>query len=319
MIKRIAILLCAILLAGLFTGCTDHTVQTDQIKIVATVFPVYDWVREVLGEEASHADVTLLLDNGVDLHSYQPTADDMIRIKECDLFIYVGGESEHWVEDALPGGTNPDRVVINLLETLGDAAKAEEHVEGMEANEEEDEETAYDEHVWLSLQNAAIFCEAISDALIKIDPSNKDIYTANATDYSKQLMALDEKYRTAVDGAKVRTLLFGDRFPFRYLTDDYGLSYFAAFAGCSAETEASFETVVFLASKADELGINAILKLESSDGALAETIRQSTSEKNQKILSLDSMQSMAASDIKNGETYLSVMQKNLEVLKEAMQ
>ena len=278
-------------------------------------------MREILGDKADHAEVTMLLDNGVDLHSYQPTADDIIKISDCDLFIYVGGESDGWVEDALKEATNKEMQVINLLDVLGEQVKEEEVVEGMEAEEEESEdenEPEYDEHVWLSLKNAETLCNAITDALEEIDPANKDAYAANAASYLEKLAALNGEYQTVADNAARKTVLFGDRFPFRYLVDDYGLSYYAAFAGCSAETEASFETISFLAGKVDELRLPCVLTIEGAQHKIAETIVQNTAEKNQSILTLDSMQSTTSTDVANGTTYLSVMESNLDVLKQAL-
>ena len=273
----------------------------------------------------------MLLDNGVDLHSYQPTADDIVKISDCDLFLYVGGESEGWVEDALKNSANKDRKVINLLDVLGDSVKSEEVVEGMQEEEHEHEEgeehedgevheheEEADEHVWLSLKNAEVLVGAISNALQELDDDNKEIYAANADTYVKKLAALDAEYQTAVDNATCKTVLFGDRFPFRYLVDDYGLNYYAAFVGCSAETEASFETISFLAKKVDELGLPCVLTIEGAQHKIGETIVQNTAEKNQKVLTMDSMQSTTSKDVKNGTTYLSVMEKNLSVLKEAL-
>ena len=211
--------------------------------------------------------------------------------------------------------------VINLLDVLGEQVKEEEVVEGMEAEEEEsedEEEPEYDEHVWLSLKNAETLCNAITDALETIDPANKDAYAANAASYLEKLAALDGEYQTVVDNAVRKTVLFGDRFPFRYLVDDYGLNYYAAFAGCSAETEASFETISFLAGKVDELGLPCVLTIDGAQHKIAETIVQNTAEKNQSILTLDSMQSTTSTDVANGTTYLSVMESNLDVLKQAL-
>ena len=279
-------------------------------------------MHEILGDKAEHAEVTMLLDNGVDLHSYQPTADDIIKISDCDLFLYVGGESDGWVEDALKEATNKEMQIINLLDVLGEQVKEEEVVEGMEGEEDEeaDEEEGpeYDEHVWLSLKNAETLCNAITDALEEIDPANKDAYATNAASYLEKLAALDGEYQTVVDNAARKTVLFGDRFPFRYLVDDYGLSYYAAFAGCSAETEASFETISFLAGKVDELRLPCVLTIEGAQHKIAETIVQNTAEKNQSILTLDSMQSTTSTDVANGTTYLSVMESNLDVLKQAL-
>lgn len=302
-------------------GGTDEGAGADPegtLHIVTTIFPEYDWVREVLGDRADSADVTLLLDKGVDLHSFQPTVEDILKIASCDMFIYVGGESDEWVDDALKEAVNKDMVVINLLEVLGDNVKSEEIVEGMEHDHDHEGEEELDEHVWLSLRNAAVFTDAIADGLAKLDPDNADSYRANADAYKGKLDALDKEYSVAVDAGSVHTLLFGDRFPFRYLVDDYGLDYYAAFAGCSAETEASFETVVFLAEKTDELGLGAIMTIEGTDHSIAETVRDNTAAKDQEILTMDSLQSTTGKDAENGTSYLSVMTSNLEVLKQAL-
>ena len=326
--KKITVLLLALfMLVGALAGCgkQNDTNQTDKLSIVTTIFPEYDWVREILGEKADNAEITMLLDNGVDLHSYQPTADDIVKISDCDLFIYVGGESDEWVEDALRNAANGNMKVINLLEVLGDSVKTEEIVEGMQeaehehedAEEHEHEEEA-DEHVWLSLKNAKMLVRVISKALQELDPDSKDIYAANADAYVKKLSALDAEYQAAVDAASNKTILFGDRFPFRYLVDDYGLHYYAAFVGCSTETEAGFETISFLAKRVDEWKLPCVLTIEGAQHKIAETVVRNTTAKNQRVLTMDSMQSTTSKDVKNGTTYLSVMEKNLSVLKEAL-
>ena len=335
--KIICILLAVVLTTGTLTACTaskgSAAINNGKLSIVTTIFPEYDWVRNILGENPSGAEVTMLLDSGVDLHSFQPTVEDILKISTCDLFIYVGGESDEWVDDVLKEATNKDMQVINLLEVLGDAVKEEELVEGMQGEDEEhdheggdhagedhehDEEVEYDEHVWLSLKNASVLVEKISDTLCKIDPANADKYKKNAESYKGKLGSLDEKFQAVVSAAKYKTLLFGDRFPFRYLVDDYGLSYYAAFVGCSAETEASFETITFLANKLDELSLPAVCKIEGNDHRIAETIIGITANKDRKILTFDSMQSTTSNAVKEGATYLSAMEKNLTVLKEAL-
>lgn len=499
--KITALLLALMMLAGVLAGCgkPKDAGKAGKLKVVTTIFPEYDWVRAILGDKAENAEVTMLLDNGVDLHSYQPTADDIVKISDCDLFVYVGGESDGWVENALKNAANKNMKVINLLEVLGDSVKTEETVEGMQedghdhghshdeqltendikdrtlsdfagawkslhpyllngdldkfcqhrAEEDEDSSTTKDtylekykaswqcdaekisiegnnitftygdgktvsaeytyagyqpklddegkirsvryqfettsadapkyvqfndhghepgeaehfhiyfgndgfdalmsgktnpffvkdalsvedildelmghdhgeeadEHVWLSLKNAETLVTAIANTLQELDSANKDTYAANASSYIEKLYALDGAYQSAVNGAARKTVLFGDRFPFRYLVDDYGLRYYAAFAGCSTETEASFETVSFLAKKVDELGLPCVLTIEGNNHKLAETIVRSTAGKKQKVLTMDSMQSTTSKDVANGATYLSVMEKNLSVLKEAL-
>ncbi len=327
--KKLISLLVATLVLTLAVGCGKADAKksdssSKELSVVTTIFPEYDWVKQIVGE-TSEADITMLLDNGVDLHSYQPNADDIIKISDCDVFIYVGGESDEWVDDVLKEATNKDMVVINLLETLGNRIKEEEVVEGMQGEEEEedaDEEEEgpeYDEHVWLSLKNSSVLVQAIADGIAKADPDNKDAYEKNAAAYIKQLQDLDAKYEYAVANAGTKTLLFGDRFPFRYLVDDYKLDYYAAFVGCSAETEASFETITFLAGKVDELELKNIMQIESADGRIAQTIIDNTKDKNQTVLTLDSMQSVTAQHVADGANYLAIMEKNLEILKQALQ
>ena len=338
--KFLSAVVAAFLALGSLTACNSAGAKGNgKLQIVTTIFPEYDWVMNVLGDKASGADVTMLLDNGVDLHSFQPTAADIMKISSCDLFIYVGGESDEWVEDALKEAVNKDMVVINLMDELGDAVKEEELVEGMQGEDEEEHdhddhdedhehedhehhheegEVEYDEHVWLSLRNAQVLVKSISEALQKIDSANAEAYKKNADSYIESLKSLDADYKAVVDAASNKTILFGDRFPFRYMVDDYGLTYYAAFVGCSAESEASFETITFLAKKVDELALPAIFTIEGKDKRIAETISRNTASKDQKILTLDSMQSVSSGDIKNGTTYMSIMESNLSVLKEAL-
>jgi len=328
--KIVYIFIRFFLIAFILIGCGNNnaTAKNGKLSIVATIFPEYDWVCEILGDKAENVEVTMLLDNGVDLHSYQPTINDIAKISDCDMFIYVGGESDGWVNDALKNAKNDKMKVINLLEVLGDSVKMEELIEGMQeehdhhheeiTEEKHKHEEEKDEHVWLSLKNAKILCKVIADNLSEIDPENKDIYSANVSAYIEKLSALDEEYKKMVNGSNRKIVLFGDRFSFRYLVDDYGLDYYAAFVGCSAETEASFETVAFLSKKTDELKLPCVLTIEGANHKIAETVVANTYSKNQKVLTMDSMQSTTSSDVKNGITYISVMEKNLDILREAL-
>ena len=476
---------------------SDETIS-EPFSVVCTIFPEYDWVKEILGDHAENVELTYLLDSGVDLHSFQPTADDIMKISTCDLFIYVGGESDEWVEDALDEATNKDMKVINLMDILGDSAKVEELKEGMQddehdhnhekkevtedrtladyegewqsvypfmndkfkeetvsymaeaegfddedeawdffykgnetdvryvnikgnniefvkedgsktsgkyeydgfysdcwgetsiryqfkntdssseapkyvqfddhlnystkaehfhiycgdngtemldikynwptyypadiksedemiheflkhyitdegEDEHEDGEEEYDEHVWLSLKNAKVLCAEIENNIAAIDPANSADYKANLDSYVAKLSELDNSFQTLVDSSSVKTLVFGDRFPFRYFVDDYGLDYYAAFIGCSAETEASFQTIAFLADKVAELDCKTIFTLENSSKDIANTII-SASGKSVDIAELNSLQSVSKDDISSGATYLSLMQKNYDVL-----
>ena len=348
-------------------------------SIVCVTYPEYDWVMNILGNKASKFKVSLLQNNGSDLHSYQPSVKDIAKIATCDMLVYVGGESDEWVEKALANATNKNMTVVNLVESLGDKVKEEEVVEGMEhhhdhdahghdhddhdhdahghddhdhdhdahghddhddhdhddhdhdahghdhddhdhdAHEHEhDHEHEKDEHVWLSLKFAAELTNVLSEKIQKLDSANASLYKANTAAYVKELSDLDALYEKTVASSSKKTLLFGDRFPFRYLADDYKLTYFAAFTGCSAESEASFETVVFLAKKIDDLGLNSILTIEKSDKKIARTIISNTKNKNQQVLEMDSLQSVTEKDIKSGRNYLSAMKNNLEVLKSAL-
>lgn len=326
--------------------------NSNKISIVCTTFPQYDWVKNILGEEAERFNVTLLLDNGVDMHSYQPAVKDIATAGSSDLFIYVGGESDTWVEDALKEAKNKDLKAINLMETLDNFVKEEEVVEGMQEErkslghsheksskekqeqiqkesyensqeingqkEAADEEPEYDEHIWLSIRNAEIMVKNIEKAIEQLDSDNAKVYQTNAENYIKKLDTLDKQYANTIQNAKYKAILFGDRFPFRYMADDYDLKYYAAFAGCSAETMAGFETVTFLAKKADELQLPVILTIENSDGRIAEAVKSNTTKKNQKILAMNSLQSVTKEQLADGITYLQVMQENLSVLSEAL-
>ena len=331
--------------AGLFalSGCGQAQADKPRLKIVATTFPVYDWTREVLGERLAEVDLVLLQQSGADLHSYSPSAADLRQIAACNLFVFVGGESDEWTERALAQGGKDGRRVLNLVKTLGSAAKVEKIVEGMEHEHHHDDakhddhdddhdhdkekhdhdkdhdenEHEIDEHVWLSLRNAATLVKSIAAELAALDPDNAKTYHANADAYCAKLAALDGEYAKAVAGAKRKTLLVADRFPFRYLADDYGLEYFAAFAGRSAESEASFKTIAFLAKKVDERALPVIVTMEGANHKIAETVKRTTKTKDQRILTLDSLQSTGGEAAKTTH-YLDVMRRNLETLKAAL-
>lgn len=325
-ILMVLTVLCSIGLSS--CGAGDSHENDGRIKVVATIFPEYDWVREIVGADNDKVDVDLLVSNGADLHSYQPSVDDIMKISACDLFIYVGGESDAWVKDVIDRADNDEMKVICLMDVLGGQAKEEELTEGMEdhdheheeerEDEDHDHEKEYDEHVWLSLRNAAVFCDAIKEELCGLDASNKKAYEKNTEDYLKKISELDLEYDRIVAEAGTNVLVFGDRFPFRYLTDDLGLKYYAAFAGCSAETEASFETVRFLAGKVDEYDLDCIMIIDGSDGKIAKTVSENTKHGGQKILKLDSMQSVTQKEIDEGASYLGIMEDDLKVLEQAL-
>lgn len=297
------------------SGCSVNEVKDNgKLTVVATVFPAWDWAREILGEKG---ELILLSSNGTDLHSYEPTARDMSKIATCDMLIYVGGESDRWAEEILKTSAKKDIIAVNLLEILEDAVVEEEALEGMEQTRDDEDKPETDEHVWLSLKNAQTVCRYIAEKLGEIDGENAKEYTDNAKKYNEKLDCLDAKYKEAVKTARYDTLLFADRFPFRYLADDLRLTCYAAFSGCSAETEAGAETIAFLSKKLKELSLPAVMIIDGSKANIASTVIE-TAKGNQKILTLDSMQSVTNDDIANGVTYFSVMESNLNVLKEAL-
>ena len=318
--KKIALFAILTFMATfMLAGCKTETGETGaaskKISIIATIYPQYDWIRNILGERSDSLNLELLVKNGTDLHSFQPSAKDIATIAKANLVVYVGGESDEWIEKALTATPKEGRIAINLMKVLGDRIKEEEVVEGMQA----EEEVENDEHIWLSLVNAEILVGHLAEALAKIDTANAETYKTNATNYAAKLKELDEAYATVVAKADNRTVLFGDRFPFRYLVDDYSIKYFAAFVGCSAESEASFETVTFLAGKMDSLQLPAIFTIEGSDTKIARTVLEaSKNSKGAEILTLNSMQSVTENQIEKGADYLSIMKSNLEILKQAL-
>ena len=376
--------ICTLLVGGtlLLSGCTQNPQEVSKVtqgtqngkySIVASTFYEYDWIMQVLGENKDKFNVTLLTDTGVDLHSYAPTATDIITITSADLFIYNGGHSHSWVADVIAEPTNKNFKAINIVESLGDAVKSEVSIDGMESghddccggdshehddscdddscshhehshdddSHEHDEHSHHedshehddscshdehdhqghnhsDEHVWLSLNNAMVVCDILAEAIGTIDQDNASVYKDNADAYTQTLKALDEDYKEVISSSPKDTLIFADRFPFLYLMDDYDINYFAAFQGCSAETEASFETVAFLANKADELDIDELIIIDSGLVKLANTINDNTDDKDCEILTLHSMQSVSGEDIDNGATYYKFMEDNLKVIEKAL-
>ena len=341
--KKIAFIASIFALLTLFIACNSDSEKKNseqaanngkKISVVATIYPQYAWLKEILGNQADSLNLTLLVKNGMDLHSYKPSAADIATIAKADMIVYVGGESDKWIEKALEATPNEKRVQVNLLEALGDRVKAEEIVEGMQAEEEHEhhhehaeehedehhhhEEAENDEHIWLSLKNAELLVMNLADALSKADTTHATEYHINAGLYIAKISALDAQYRAATDSAHFKTILFGDRFPFRYLVDDYGIKYFAAFVGCSAESEASFETVAFLAGKMDSLALPAIFTIDGSNGKIAQAVlAASKKSKETPVLTLNSMQSIKNSQM-DSANYLDIMRENLEVIKKAL-
>ncbi|MCR4855440.1 MAG: metal ABC transporter substrate-binding protein [Erysipelotrichaceae bacterium] len=313
LIKTVFLLTALFLLSACGAEKDLEETKGDRIRILTTIFPLYDWAQNIVSG-SGNIDTAYLIDGSTDLHNYQPSAADIVSISDCDVFIYVGGESDEWVEDALKQVGNSDMVVIDLLDVLKDRVK-EESSEGIFVEEEEEQEPESDEHVWLSVKNAMIVCEEICEKISEIDEDEKDLFSGNLDSYLKELRDLDERYMDTVSKGKKDVLLFADRFPFIYLCDDYGIGHYAAFKGCSAETEASFETIRLLAQKTDELSLSVLICLEGSDTRIAQTVIENTANKDQKILQMDSMQS----EIKTGESYITIMEKNLDVLRMALE
>lgn len=309
----IFMIMITVLGCGAKGGTADGTNEGKKISVVTTIFPAYDWVKQVVGDN-KNVDITFLIDKGVDLHSYQASAEDIAKITDSDLFVFVGGESDDWARDLIK--ENPNLKYISMVDSIGESALEEETVEGMQEEEgEEEEEGALDEHVWLSLKNAKTIVNAIAQDLAEVNPDNKVSYEKNAADYVTKLDELDKEYKDTLSAFANKTIIVGDRFPFRYLVNEYGINYYAAFKGCDAGSEASFDTVAFLAKKMDELDMKNIFIIDGSTGDLAKTIVDNTQNKDAKVLVLDSMQSTKSSDNAN---YIEIMKKNLEVLKSAL-
>lgn len=328
MIKKLNIIILIIFILFIFVGCNKNNEnsidkENNKLNIVTTIFPTYDFVREIGGE---NVDVNLLLKPGQESHSYEPTPKDIINIQNSDLFIYVGGENDVWVDEILEsmGDKKPETLkLLDITNTL-----EEEIVEGMEDSHSEDEhshdedehshsedEHTIDEHVWTSPKNSILIVEEINKRLSQKDEVNAELYNLNAEKYIESLENLDNQFRNVVDNAKRNVLLFGDRFPFRYLVEEYGIEYYAAFSGCSTETEASPKTIAFLINKVQEEEIPVVFTIEFSNGKIADTIVEAT---NTKKMLLNSGHNLTKEQLESGVTYLSLMEENVEILREAL-
>ena len=313
--KRIIALMLTLLLPITAAGCVNNT-EDGKLHVICTVFPQYDWIRNIVGNTPD-VKVSLLMDNGADLHNYQTSVEDLTAISTCDLFVYIGGESDKWTEDALKNPVNKERKTLALMDAIEEPLCLE-HEHDHEHEEEEHGHGDYDEHLWLSLKNAEAAVTKLGKLIGEIDPENADAYTANADAYTAKLNALDQQYQAMADGAKRKTLVFADRFPFRYLAHDYDLHYEAAFSGCSADVEISFSTMAHLIEFVDNNSLPCVMVTESGDQKLASTVISKTKAKNQEILVMDSLQSVTKQRVEDGETYLSIMEKNLTILKKAL-
>lgn len=315
LIRRIMILLLVVAIFAL-TGCSfNGNREKDGLSVVSTIFASYDFARQIIGDEG---EVSMLLKPGAEFHSYEPTPKDIITISECDVFIYVGGENDAWVNDILDSMDTSKMTIIKMMDLVD--KYTEEYVNGMEGHEHDEDcehdHEGWDEHVWTSPKNAVVICEAIKNALIEIHPEGKDVFTENCKKYTDELLGLHDAFLQVVADANKDTLVFGDRFPLRYFVEEYGLEYFAAFPGCSSDTEASASTVAFLIDKIKEKEIKVIFKIELSSDSMAKTIADDTGAK---VAIFNTCHNVTSNQFKNGETYITLMQDNLESLKEALQ
>ncbi len=316
-------------------GKEQNKVENEKISVVATIFPQYDFVRQIAGE---NVELKMLLKPGEETHSYEPTPQDIIAIQNSDLFIYVGGENDAWVEDILESMPDNGRTTLKLVDCVDTVE--EEHVEGMKEErghdhdddvhaEHEEDETDHeehgqeeihsvheiDEHVWTSPLNAIKIVEQIKEELCEIDPENASDYEENAEAYVAQLNELDQEFQDVVDHSKRKLMIFGDRFPFRYFAEAYGLDYYAAFSGCASDTEPSAATMAFLINKVQDENIETVLKMELSNENIAKAIAEAT---NADVKEFYSCHNLTAEQFADGETYLSLMEKNVETLREVL-
>lgn len=312
------ILICTLCLALCACGQQAQAPETDGgVNIVATVFPAYDFARQIAGDDGN---VTLLIPPGSEAHSYEPTPQDIIRIQNCDLLVCNGGESEAWLDEILGGMGNeiPTVVMLDCVDALTEEDKDgmqvhEHHNHDHDHDEHEDEE--YDEHVWTSPVNAQLICRAISAALCLADPAHASDYTARCVDYCAELQELDADFRGVIANAKRHTLIFADRFPVRYFVEEYGLDYFAAFPGCADDAEPSARTVAFLIDRVREEQAPAVLYIEFSNQKMADIVCEDTG--CEKLL-FNSCHNVTADQLRGGVTYLELMRGNLETVKEAL-
>ena len=308
------IILLIVMMALVLSGCTAGVeTKPNELKVVSTIFASYDFARQIAGD---YGEISMLLNPLTESHSYEPTPKDIVTIGECDVFIYVGGENDAWVDDILESVDTSNMIIIKMLD-LVDKCK-EEHVEGMEHDHdhEEHEHEEWDEHVWTSPKNAMIICEKICDAFCQVNQVREKDYKDNLASYMEELKTLDDSFADAVENGNRSTLVFGDRFPLRYFTEEYGLKYYAAFPGCSSDTEASAATIAFLIDKVKEEKIPVVFKIELSSDNIARTIAEDTGAT---VRTFNTCHNVTAEEFSQGVTYISLMEQNLEVIKEALQ
>ena len=301
------------LTSGIAILTCSQNVMAKELNIIATNFPQYDFVKNITKDKAN---VTMLLKIGAEAHSYEPTPKDLIAIEKSDLFVYNGGENDEWIENFLKDNLSK---LNSFAFTKEVSLRAEEEVEGMQPEAEEEpedgEEHGFDEHVWTSPKNDEVILDKLCEAIVKLDPKNKDYYEKNASDYISKFKELDQKYSEVISTSKNKTLVFGDRFPLLYFAKDYGLNYYAAFKGCSNETEVSASTIKFLIDKAEQLKAPVIFKIELSSDNIASTIAESV---NAKVMTFNSGHNITVEEFKAGRTMADLFSDNIPALKEAL-
>ena len=338
---RVLVVLLASLMLILASGCAGTGSDSEKLNsengqdspvILCAGFSEYDWARNILGDNSGGLTLSLLNDSGIDMHSYQPSVADMARLSNCDLLIYTGGISEYWINEATENSEDGKFDILSLMDYFTenpslfptyeqdehDHDHGHKHEHDVDDADEHEHEHEADEHIWLSVKMAPVFCEAIAERIFALDPANADYYQENLASYCKELAALDAEFTDTVANAKCDVLLFADRYPFTYLMQDYGIHCHAAFSGCSAETEASFETIIDLAEDLNTDNLSHIVILKGSTDELAQTIIKAAGASQIGIETLDSLQSVTADDIEGGLTYITAMQQNKEVISECL-
>lgn len=306
--KKILITALAVLVVFEFSSCKVRKMDTsDKVNIVCSIFPEYDWARNILGDDDDATTLTLLEKNGVDLHSYLPSSTDLSTVANCNLLVYTGGKSDTWITDILNNSSNTNQTVINLMEVL----KAQLKKDGPDATE-------YDEHLWLSIKNAKIICNYFTETLCELLPDSADRYQSRLADYMKKLDAMDLSLQGVVQASQNKTLIICDRFPFRYLAEDYGIQYCAPFSNCAGQREPGAEAIDLLSETLVKLNSSAVIVLENSDKKIAKTVIGNAKKPNCDTLTMDSMQSVTLRQAFAGVTYISQMQKNLESIQKAL-
>jgi zinc transport system substrate-binding protein len=300
--------------AGIGFGASASGERQGTLKIVATVFPVYDFTRAVVGDAA---DLSMLVRPGIEIHTYDPSPQDILAVNNSDVFIYVGGESDAWVDVLLESSEPSDKTILRLIDQVD--AVEEELVEGMQPEEEEEgeegEEEEYDEHIWTSPRNAIALVRSIAETLCRVDPQNAETYKANADGYIKKIAEIDEKFKTLVASAKRKKIVFGDRFPFRYFADEFGLEYRAAFPGCHTESDVSAATMAYLVKAVQNEGIPVVYTIELSSQNIAKAIAEQTGAE---VLTLHSCHTVTRTEFEAGATWLSLMEGNVESLRKGL-